>query len=518
MDVIAVENLTKHYGTTVALDGVSFAVRAGEVHALVGENGSGKSTLCKVLHGEADVIDTGGYVGCVRIAGEEVVLSSPEDALRHGIAYVHQETALVPQMTVAENIVLGCEPVSRGWPLPPVDARAMSGYAVRALAALGVDLDVTRTVGDLPTGMRQLVEAAREMSRNGIRALVLDEPSAALSQAETQALGVLIRSAAAKGIAVLLVSHRLSEVLELADRVTVIRDGRVVGTWSSEETNAGELARFMVGDDAVLPSARSRRPSSDVALEFAGLSVAMPGDPLRELSLAVRAGEIVGITAQAGHGRLALTSGLLGLYPATGQVWVRGVRLDLGDPVAPERCGLSVVHEDRRTVALEASESIAVNITLPSFVAGRKFVRMSRLPGGGFLDHAAVNQTAEVLVKRFGIRCGSIHQPVGELSGGSQQKVIIARSVASEPRALVVSEPTRGIDVRAKDTVLAALTAIADDGVAVLVISGEVAELERVCDRIVVLRQGRMCAEFEPPYQGAEIELAVVGETSTVRS
>jgi simple sugar transport system ATP-binding protein len=512
MPVLSIESLTKHYGGTVALDGVSLEVRAGEIHALVGENGSGKSTLCKILLGDPVIEETGGYAGRVALDGESVHFGSVAEALARGIALVHQEPSLVERMSVAENVTLGAEPTRGTGPMPPVDDAASAVRATEALARLGVSMDVSAMVTELSIGTKQLVEAAREFGRASVKALVLDEPSAALSRGESESLCCAMRTAADEGVAVLFVSHRLAEVLETADRVSVLRDGRLVATMPTAQTSAAELARLMLGSDGEVVGRRHSSARGERVLTLRDLSVAMPGDRLRALSLEVRVGEIVGVTSQAGHGRLALANGLLGLYPARGELTVAGASVAVGDAMAMEQAGLSVVHEDRRGVGLEPDESIELNIVLPSLVAGRAFTCMPWLPGGGFLDRRAMRAAAEELAERFDIRCISVEQNVGSLSGGNQQKVAIARGVASRPRALIVAEPTRGIDIGAKEAILAALGSIAEQGVGVVIVSGEVAELERVCDRIVVLRDGSIAEQFTPPCDVLEIELAVLGE------
>ncbi|MDO8963286.1 MAG: sugar ABC transporter ATP-binding protein [Coriobacteriia bacterium] len=504
--------MTKRFGSAVALDCVSLEVRPGEIHALVGENGSGKSTLCRVLFGDPVIAETDGFEGRVLLDGEPVSVPGPIEALALGIGLVHQELALIPGMTVAENIALGVEPVSGRLPWAPVDTAAMRARAEQILARLGATVEPDRLVDDLPIGARQLVEAAREADRTALKTLILDEPSAALSASEAASLGTMMRSLAADGVGVLLVTHRLPEVVELADRITVLRDGRVVATLARGEADTFELARLMVGRDGDESVRTPGIPAGAPVLEIEELAVALPGDALAGLSLSVRGGEIVGVTAQSGHGRLAIAAGLLGLYHVSGRVVVDGRRLTPGDPVSLENGRLAIVSENRRDVGLALRESVALNIGFPSLVAGRRFVRAGHAPSGGLIDRAELESVAADLVARFDVRCDSVRQAVGELSGGNQQKVAIARAVAAGPRALVVAEPTRGIDVAAKEIVLRSLAGIATEGVAIVVVSGEVAELERLCDRIVVLRDGRAASEFRPPYDRVAIELAVIGE------
>lgn len=515
MPVLSIEDLTKRYGGTVALDGVTLEVRAGEIHALVGENGSGKSTLCRILLRDPVIERSGGYEGRIVLDGDVVNFASTAEALAHGLALVHQEPSLVEGMTVAENVALGGELTRGSGPLASVDDAACAASARSALAGLGVAVDVSAPVGELSIGTQQLVEAAREFGRASVKALVLDEPSAALSKGESESLCQAMRAASDGGTAVLFVSHRLAEVLETADRVSVLRDGRLVATVAAAETNAAELARLMLGIDGETAGHRASSATSETTLAIEHLTVSMPGEVLRDFSLSVRAGEIVGITSQAGHGRLALGNGMLGLYPASGELTVAGVPVAIGDAADMERRGLSVVHEDRRSIGLDLEESIALNMVLPSVVAGRGYVHAPWLPGGGFLHRRSIRSAAEELVARFGIRCTSVEQRVGALSGGNQQKVAIARGLASRPSALIVAEPTRGIDIGAKEAILGALGSIAEQGVAVVVVSGEVVELERVCDRIIVLRDGRIAEQFSPPCDTLQIELAVLGELRT---
>lgn len=509
---LAVERVTKRYGAVVALDDVSLEVRSGEIHALVGENGSGKSTLCQVLFGSPVIRETGGFEGRILLDGSPIEVPGPIEALALGIGLVHQELALIPGLTVAENIALGVEPVRGTMPLAALDRGAMRSRAVDVLGRLGSSVEPDRLVGHLPIGAQQLIETAREANRTALKTLILDEPSAALAAAEAASLGVMMQSLAASGVGVLLVTHRLPEVMELADRITVLRDGAIVATLVRGEADTVTLARLMVGRDGDESIRGLGASQGDPVLEFNDLRVEMSGDALLGLDLTVRAGEIVGMTAQSGHGRLAIAAGLLGIFPVAGSVKVDGEPVVAGDPVSLERGGMAVVSENRREAGLALGESVALNIGFPSLVAGRRFVRGRRTPGGGLIDYAALEVVAKELVQRFDVRCDSVWQPVGELSGGNQQKLAIARAVAADPRVLVVAEPTRGIDVSAKELVLRSLAQVAADGVAVVVVSGEVGELERVCDRIVVLRHGRAAAEFAAPFDRVAIELAVVGE------
>lgn len=512
MPVLAAIGVTKRYGEAVALDGVDFAVEPGEVHALLGENGSGKSTLCKVLFAAPEILQSGGLEGSVTLDGRPVSFAGPAEALDAGVGLVHQELSLAGDLTVAENVTLGIEPVRGAGPLSPVDRERAEALARDALAGIGAAIEPSTPLRDLPIGAWQLVETARETSRAALRVLLLDEPSTALSAAEADGLAKMVRSLADAGVGVVLVTHRVPEALALADRVTVLRDGRVAASVPVSEADPARVAAWMVGDAAQAGNRTRRRTLGGIALSLEELVVSLPGDPLRALSLDVRAGEIVGVTSQAGHGRLALAAGLLGLARSTGRVTVAGTVVRPGTPGEALRSGLVVIHEQRDGVVLAPDESVAFNLFFASAVAGRGFVRSRRLPGGGLLDLASMERASEDIVERLGIRCSSVRQPVRELSGGNRQKVVIGQALAAEPRALVVAEPTRGIDVVARQRVHEELRRLADSGVAVLVVSGDAGELAVLADRIVVLRGGRAVAEHTAPFDPVRLELAVLGE------
>ena len=506
---LRVEALTKRFGATLALDSVDITFERGEVHALVGENGSGKSTLAAILAGSPAIAETGGYEGVIELDGAPVQFCSPSEALAAGVGLVHQELSLIEGMTVAENVTLGREAVRARHPLAPLDRAAMRAITAEVLSRFNASFGPDDRVGDLPMGARQIVEAARQFARTELKVLILDEPSAALSTQEAASLVSVARAAAAAGAAVVFVSHRLDEVIEASDRITVLREGRVVGRLLAEDADPRGLAALMVGRDEDPPIRAERGACDQACLEITDLHVDMPGDPLCGLDVMVRRGEIVGLTGLAGMGRLALVAGLTGLFPARGEVDVDGRMIVPGDAGSALSAGLVLVHEERRGVGLALGESVALNVCWPSAYTAGRFTRWPRLPGRGVLSDRAMIEASEPYLERFDVRCASARQPVGELSGGNQQKVAFSRALMQGPRALIVAEPTRGIDISAKERLLTSLVEVASEGVAVLVVSGEIAELVRVCDRIITLKDGVTADEFSPPFDIIAIEVAL---------
>jgi len=520
--VLELLNITKEFYGNRVLKGVSLSVMPGEVLGIVGENGAGKSTLMNIVFGMPVIASTGGYSGEIRFEGRTVRISSPREAASLGIGMVHQEFMLLPGFSVAENIKLNREPtrpnfLSRllGERLETLDLKRMGEDSRKALDELGMDLDEWLPVAGLPVGYMQFVEIAREIDKTNVKLLVFDEPTAVLSETEAERLLEAIRVISSKGVAVLFITHRLHETLAVSDRVVVLRDGEKVAELRASEASVGQLAEMMVGRKLERSLRRGRGPGSagEPFLVVRDLHVDMPGERVRGLSFQVRRGEIFGIGGLAGQGKIGIANGLMGLYPARGEVYKGGKRLELGKPELAIRSGMAFVSEDRRRVGLMLDESIEFNIAATAVQVKGKFLK--DLFGGllKMVDWSAIREHALRCIKDLDIRCTGPDQTVRKLSGGNQQKVCIARALTLEPDLLLVSEPTRGIDVGAKKLVLETLVRLNEEmGMTILMTSSELAELRLVCDRIGVVCEGKMTAILPPDADDRLFGLAMAGE------
>ncbi|UJW31497.1 sugar ABC transporter ATP-binding protein [Saccharothrix sp. AJ9571] len=509
--LVAMTGISKSYGGVRAIRDAGFTVHAGEVHALLGENGAGKSTLMKVLAGEV-----GGYQGEIRIDGEPVRFGGPADAQRAGISMIPQELDLVPALSVAENIFLGREPRTR---FGTLDRRRMLTAARDLLARTGVDLDPKRPVEHLRTGEQQLVTIAKALSLDA-RVLIMDEPTSALPPAEAEQLFRVIAELRAGGAGIVYISHRMAEIGRLADRATVVRNGRVVAEFDAREMTAEQASEAMVGRrvEQLYSTEHTELGRADgrVLLGVENLAV-RPRRPVpgrREpagISLRVAEGEIVGLAGLLGSGRTELLETLYGVGTPgrwTGRVRLHGKEIHPNGPREALRHGIAFVPEDRRTSGLALEHSVLANTVLS--VVGR----IARF---GVVPAARERQAAMSTAERLGITLSGLAAPAGSLSGGNQQKVVLGRTLLTEPALLLLDDPTRGVDVGAKAEIYRLLAEIAGQGVGVLLASSELAELTGVCDRVVVLREGRSVRELRTAEaREAELLAASMGEVATL--
>ncbi len=471
--LLELSGVTKSFAGVRALDDVSFELQAGEVHALLGENGAGKSTLIRIVAG-AHQPDSGRVV----VAGQAVPHADPLLVRALGIAVIYQQPALFPDLSVAENIALGRE---SGSPWSRIDPRRRRDEARELLSRLGSTVDPDAPVSGLRMAEQQLVEIARALGAKA-RILVMDEPTAALSEREAGHLLGVVRDLRTAGVGIVYVSHRLEEVLALADRYTVLRDGRYVATRARGEVDRDGLIRLMVGREAgLIPPRPDTRPGAPV-LELRGLGCAASG--VADVSLEVRAGEIVGIAGLVGAGRTELARAVFGLTPAdSGEIRVAGQAVAIRTPEDARRQGIAYVPEDRRRFGVVGEMTVAANASLSVLRELSRF---------GLVDRAAEERLALSFVSRLGIKTASVHAKVATLSGGNQQKVALARGLATKPRVLILDEPTQGIDVGAKAEVHALMAELAGAGLGVLVISSDLPEVLGVSDRLLVMRGGRV--------------------------
>ena len=490
--MLRLEGVSKAYPGVQALAGVDFEVDAGEAHALLGENGAGKSTLMKVIAGSVTP-----DAGLMSVAGELVPFGSPEQARARGIGIVYQELSLVGPLSVGENVFLGRWQGPRG----VVDWSALNAAAAEPLHRIGFDVDPKRLVRDLGMAERQLVEIAKALSSD-VRVLLLDEPTSALSDREAHRLFEIIRDLTGSGVAVVYVSHRLPEVLEIADRVTVLRDGKKIDTVTASEVDEGRLARLMVGHALASELDEQRAPGGNgdgkVVLATHGLGRA---PRLKPIDLEVRAGEIVGVFGLVGAGRTRLARALFGLEPATeGTIEVDGHARRMDSPVEAIAAGLGYLGEDR-SMGVVPRLPIAANITLAS---------MGAIARGPVLNFGKEKAVAKRYADELAIRT-NIDRLIGTLSGGNQQKAVLARWLCSNARILVLDDPTRGIDVGAKEEVFRLVRRLADDGVAVLYLTSEIREARALARRVLVMADGRVVGAFSPDASEEEIMTAAGG-------
>ena len=513
--------IKKKYGENVVLTGVDFEVQPGEIVSLVGENGAGKSTLMNILFGMDVIRETGGFEGEVRIAGETVHIESPQDAIRYGIGMVHQEFMLIPGYTVMQNIKLNREPVRRtmlsrliGKSFDLVDKQTMRADAERALHRVGIDADPEELVSMLPVGLKQFVEICREVDKQNIRLLVFDEPTAVLTESEAEKLLDCLRSFAADGISIIFISHRLDEVMEISDRVVILRDGTLVKNDKKENLTKKRIAELMVGrelTDGQLPGKKRELNKDDIILEFQDVSVEMPGEKLVGANIRVRRGEIFGVGGLAGHGKIAVANAVSGMYPVDGRITYNGEQLHIERIGEALRHNIAFVSEDRKGVGLLLDRPITDNIVFSNIIHKKQFLKKGLIP---LYDAKAAREEASRMSQELEIRCKSPDDLVGSLSGGNQQKVCLARALISEPQMLFVSEPTRGIDIGAKKLILERLRKLNEElGITIVMISSELAELRSICDRIAIVACGEIQGILLPNAADADFALMMSADS-----
>ncbi len=472
--------LSKRFGVVQALDAVDLTVHAGEIHALVGENGAGKSTLINILAG---VLRPDG--GRIVLSGREVRLRTAYEAAQAGIAAVFQELSLVGTLSVAENVLANRQPVNR---LNLIRTAELRRRTRQALQVLDVDLDPDALVERLSIAERQLVEIVKAVSASP-RVLLLDEPTSSLTRRETEALFGLIRRLRAQGAAIVYISHHLPEVLELADRVTVLRDGRHVATRPAGDITENDLIRLMVGRELRDIYGQRGMTERGTVPRLCVRNLSRPG-AFEAVDLEVSAGEIVGLAGLVGAGRSELGRALFGAEPASsGRIEVDGQHVWPRTPTAAMRAGIAYVSEDRKEQGLYLRHAVRDNLVAP---------RLERFSNRwGWLRDGAIDAYARRARDRFGVVTPDVHQPVERLSGGNQQKVLLAGWIGIEPRVLIADEPTRGVDVGARTEIYGHLRDLAANGAAVLLISSDLQEILGMSDRIVVMRTGRIAARFD---------------------
>jgi ABC-type uncharacterized transport system ATPase subunit len=494
---LELRGITKRFGSLVANDAIDFELRRGEIHALLGENGAGKSTLMNVLYGLHQPDE-----GEILLDGEVVRIDSARRAIQLGIGMVHQHFMLVPVMTVAENLVLGSEP-SRG---PLLDYATAAARTRELSQRFGLAVDPDARVEDLGVGAQQRVEILRALFR-GARVLVLDEPTAVLTAQESQDLFGVLRSLAADGTSIVFISHKLNEVLDVSDRVTVLRRGKKVDTVETEGATERSLARLMVGRDVLMRVEKAEHEAGEPLLEVRGLTVRDDRGltAVRDVSLDVRAGEIVGIAGVDANGQSELIEALTGLRrPEAGSVRAGGVDLAGADARRTIDAGIGSIAEDRHRRGLVLQFDLAENLALHDY-------RKPEMAPRGWLSPKRMADRARKLLREYDVRGGEPGTPASSLSGGNQQKVVIARELSANPDVLIAAQPTRGLDVGAIEFVHRRLVEERDAGRAVLLVSLELEEIRSLSDRVLVMYEGEIVAELPPSASEEELGVAMTG-------
>lgn len=483
--ILLMKGITKVYPNgLVANSDVTFEVRKGEIHALVGENGAGKTTLMKVLFG-LEKPDEGN----IFIKGEEVRITSPNDAIRFGVGMVHQHFMLAPSLTVAENIVLGAEPGKGIW----FDRKQAERMCRELGEKYGLPIDPAARIRDVPVGIRQRVEILKALMR-GSDILVLDEPTAVLTPQETEELFEALKSLKKMGHTIIFISHKLREVKELSDRVTVMRSGKVVGTSDTSQVTVEEISRMMVGRDVVLRALRPKAADgpSEVRLLVKNVDVVRDGTHvLKDVSLQVRTGEILGVAGVEGNGQVELVEVITGLSSCDkGEIWICGQDATGKSPGEIRDMGLSHIPQDRMVLGVASRASISENLISTRY-------NKQPVSNGFSLDIKAISKLGQELISRFDIKASSAQQPVGTLSGGNIQKVVIAREFSTGPQVIIANQPTRGIDIGATESAHKYLVEATEIGTAVLLVSADLTEVMSLSNRLIVMYEGQVVAYFD---------------------
>lgn len=481
--VLSAKKISKRFPGVVALDAVDLAIKSGEVHAIVGENGAGKSTLMNILAGVYQ-----DYEGQLYLDERDISFKNPGAALQAGISIMHQELNLIPHMSVAENIFLGREPVNIfGF----IDYKKMHAQTRAILSQLKVDIQPAALVSSLRVGQQQIVEIAKALSLDA-RIIIMDEPTSAISEQEVTILFALIKNLVSNGVAIVYITHKLDELYKVGEHLTVLRDGKRVDSCPLAGLSRDDIVKKMVGRDIGNYFVKNHQTAPDVVLRVVELSLPQSGTStgfiLRDISLHVHKGEVLGIFGLMGAGRTELLETIFGLHPeATGHIRIDGDRRSMTSPEQAIAAGIGYVPEDRKREGLVLTMSVAQNVSLAS---------VEHIERYRFLSTARENRLAAEFTDKLNIKTPSIAHKVDTLSGGNQQKVVLAKWLATHPKVLLLDEPTRGIDINAKNEVYQIINQLAESGLGIVLVSSELTEILAIADRILVLAQGRITAEY----------------------
>jgi ribose transport system ATP-binding protein len=482
--ILQVKSISKRFGGIKALDSVSLDIYKGQINAIVGENGAGKSTLMKVLTGIYQEYD-----GQIILDGQKVAFTNPKEAQNNGITIIHQELNLIPYLSVAENVFLGREFINR---FGLIDYKRMYSETKKLLERLDLHINPRTQVSNLKIGQQQIVEIAHALSLDA-RIVIMDEPTSAISEHEIKVLFDLIQSLKSQGVAIIYITHKLDELFQIADSVTVLRDGKLIGSSPIEDVIHDDIVRMMVGRDikdffikSDVTKSREVLCVKDICLAYARRQ----GDYVVDhISFTVKTGEVLGLFGLMGAGRTELLETIFGLHPkrSSGSIFLNGREVQINSPTEAINLGVGFITEDRKLEGLVSKMTVAASISLASIEQTERF---------GFLNTKLETRLAQDYVERLGIKTPSVQQVVENLSGGNQQKVIIAKWLATKPRILLLDEPTRGIDVNAKNEIYRLISELTQAGLAIVLVSSELPEIMAIADRIIVLSEGKQTAEF----------------------
>ncbi|GLJ01270.1 D-ribose transporter ATP-binding protein [Bacillus pumilus] len=474
---IEMHNIHKAFGKNTVLSGVSFDLVTGEVHALMGENGAGKSTLMNLLTGLYSLDQ-----GTIQIDGKETAFKNPKEAEQHGIAFIHQELNIWPDMTVLENLFIGKEIYTK---LGLLDTKKMKVLAQTQLDRLSVNLSLDQEAGSCSVGQKQMIEIAKALMTDA-KVIIMDEPTAALTEREIEKLFQVIESLKKEGVSIVYISHRMEEIFAICDRITIMRDGKTVDTKAIPETNFHEVVKKMVGRE-LTDRFPERTPSTgDIVLE---VKQATKKGQFQDISFSVKAGEIVGVAGLMGAGRTEMMRSLFGLDPLDqGEIWVHGKKAVIKKPSDAVKLGIGFITEDRKDEGLMLDASIRENIGLPN---------LKSFSPKGLIDKKNEQDFVDLLIKRLTIKTASSDISARSLSGGNQQKVVIAKWIGIQPKVLILDEPTRGVDVGAKREIYQLMNELTDRGVAILMVSSELPEILGMSDRVLVIHEGTISGELD---------------------
>ncbi|MBN1478640.1 sugar ABC transporter ATP-binding protein [candidate division KSB1 bacterium] len=481
--ILSAKKISKRFPGVTALEDVDLDIKSGQVHAIVGENGAGKSTLMKILSGVYQ-----HYDGQIFLDGQKIAFKNPAEARQAGIAIIHQELNLLPHMSVAENIFLGREPINRfGF----IDYNKMHTKTRTVLGYLKLDIPATTLVSSLRVGQQQIVEIAKALSLDA-RIIIMDEPTSAISEQEVAILFALIKDLVSKGVAIIYITHKLDELYKVGEHLTVLRDGKRVDSCLLAGLSRDDIVKKMVGRDIGNYFVKNHQTSQDVVLHVVEMSLPQSGQStrffLRDINLHVNKGEVLGIFGLMGAGRTELLETIFGLHPeATGHIKIAGHQVSITSPEHAIAAGIGYVPEDRKREGLILSMSIAHCVSLACIAQILQY---------GFLSTARENRLAAKYIDKLNIKTSGIAQNVETLSGGNQQKVVLAKWLATHPKVLLLDEPTRGIDINAKNEVYQIINQLAQSGLGIILVSSELPEILAIADRILVLSRGRITAEY----------------------
>jgi len=509
--MLCVDNVSKSFGNLKALDHISLRINPGEIHGLLGMNGSGKSTLLNILSGNPLIQKTGGYSGNMLIQEQEYAPLTPVCAIKAGIGIVRQESALIPGLSITENIKLSREktvPFTRrllGSHFAYIDKSGHRADIVKLFKHIGVDVNPEEKYQNLSIELKHFVELAREIDNPRLKYLLLDEPTASLNKEDTQKLFKILLGLSKKKIGMLFVSHKIEEVLSLCQNITIMRDGKIAGALTSKHADLDKVYECMTLQKRVKALRKTLSSSNHPVVVLRDFSANTPMESIKDIHLEIFQEEILGVTSLSGHGKNAFVQGLMGLCETKGALIVNDRRMYDLNPVRMISEGVAYIPEDRHTMGLLLNQSVTENIAFAAFQSRNKFLKKFPFNLFRMFDSDEARKYAEGCIEKYHIRCESVAQKTATLSGGNQQKVCIAGAIATNPRILIVSEPTRGIDVSSKEVILNIFLDINHElSTTIIVVSSELDELKQVCDRIVVFHDGRIRAILPPSASDPE--------------